>query len=152
MEEVIKNLEDWTDPATKQMLQNLVERKRKYDRLKSQHQLILFVAVSFSCFYFYYVYRLIYLPHFHSVTALFSAFFDDRFNPFFLFALLAVYGLTGIWKRKADEAEEEFEALRREIIDKSKDLWDDGGSWKKRHIVFEIMKNHFDINLYHENK
>ena len=25
-------------------------------------------------------------------------------------------------------------------------------AWQKRHIVFELLKRKYDINLYHENK
>jgi hypothetical protein len=57
-----------------------------------------------------------------------------------------------IFREKKEKAEKEFHALRCEIIDKSKDLWKKEESWTSRHLVFEMMKKTFDINLYHENK
>ena len=51
-----------------------------------------------------------------------------------------------------EKAEKEYQLLRCEIIQKSKLLWENESEWKNRHKVFEMMKNNFDINLYHENK
>nr|WP_193750923.1 DUF2663 family protein [Bacillus coahuilensis] len=41
--------------------------------------------------------------------------------------------------------------MRKEIVDRSKDLWKEQ-RWNDRHIVFEHMKKNYDINLYHESK
>ncbi|MGW9606608.1 DUF2663 family protein, partial [Heyndrickxia sporothermodurans] len=38
-----------------------------------------------------------------------------------------------------------------EIIDRSKDLWKNE-AWKSRNVVFEMMKEKYNINLYHESK
>ncbi|MEW8986220.1 MAG: DUF2663 family protein, partial [Bacillus sp. (in: firmicutes)] len=62
------------------------------------------------------------------------------------------YGLMNLFRNKRDKAEKEFHALRCEIIDKSKDLWRKEEAWSNRHLVFEMMKKNYDINLFHENK
>lgn len=53
-------------------------------------------------------------------------------------------------KKSYENAEEEFEELRAELIDRSTDLWADRKQWEKRHHVFEFMKSEYDINLYYE--
>ena len=35
---------------------------------------------------------------------------------------------------------------------KVQDLWRTDDQWENRHVVFEMMKKQFDINLFHENK
>lgn len=55
-------------------------------------------------------------------------------------------------RQKVDKLEEEFHALRCEIIDKSTDLWNTDEAWRNRHLVFRMMKEQYGINLYHENK
>nr|WP_268812461.1 DUF2663 family protein [Heyndrickxia ginsengihumi] len=58
MEPSIVNLNEQTDEATKQMLQHVVDRKYKFERLKKKHQLILWTSIlytflwSFCLFYF----------------------------------------------------------------------------------------------------
>ena len=69
-----------------------------------------------------------------------------------LMAVIGLFGLMNVFRQKRDKAEKEFHLLRCEIIDKSKDLWGKEDQWKNRHIVFEMMKKNYDINLYHENK
>lgn len=69
-----------------------------------------------------------------------------------LIFIIGLYGFMNLIRGKRDKAEKEFHALRCEIIDKSKDLWKKEDEWKNRHIVFEMMKENFDINLFHENK
>ncbi len=69
-----------------------------------------------------------------------------------LIVIFGLYGLMNVYRQKRDKAEKEFHALRCEIIDKSKDLWKKEDAWNNRHLVFEMMKQNYDINLYHENK
>lgn len=152
MEEVIKNLDEWTDPATKKMLQNVVIKKRKFMQIKKQHQLITWLAIICFIFYLYYFYHVIYSPNSYSMLAVFSSFITDDYNPYLVALTIGVYGFMIVWKQKKDEAEEKYEDLRCEIIDKSNDLWKQEKAWQNRHLVFEIMKSHFDIDLYNESK
>ena len=83
---------------------------------------------------------------------MFSSFVGQETNLYFLVAAGGLFGLMNLLKAKREKAEKEFHALRCEIIDKSKDLWKKEDEWKNRHLVYETMKKHYDINLYHENK
>ena len=57
-----------------------------------------------------------------------------------------------ILKKKMDKAEKEFHALRCEIVDRSKDFWKREEVWRERHKIFNVLKENYGINLYHENK
>lgn len=152
MESPIKMLDDRTDQATRQMLQKVVERKRKYDSLKLRHLVVMWATVFFSFLYFYYIYKSIVIPHSYSFAEMFSKYVDRSQNFYALVTIVGFYGFMNLMREKRDKAETEFHALRCEIIDKSKDLWKKEDEWKNRHIVFEMMKKNYDINLFHENK
>lgn len=152
MESAIIELDHRTDQATRQMLQKVVEKKRKFDKLKVLHLNIMWAVVISSFLYLLLLYKNVMEPFSYSFSAMFSAFVNMPFNMYFLVFIVALYGFMNLLKEKREKAEKEFNALRCEIIDKSKDLWKKDEEWKNRHTVFEMMKKSFDINLYHENK
>lgn len=152
METPILMLDERTDPATKQMLQKVVERKEKYDALKNRHLIAMWTTIFISFIYFYYVYLSVMTPYSYSFAAMFSAYVGNSVNFYCLVVIVGLFGYMNLLREKRDKAEKEFHALRCEIIDKSKDLWKREEAWNHRHLVFEMMKKTYDINLYHENK
>ena len=152
MESSIKMLDERTDQATRKMLQKVVERKQKYDRLESRHLIVMWSTILISFFYFIYLYYYLFQPYSYSFSAIFSSYVNQTSNLYLLIFIIGLYGYMNLIRGKRDKAEKEFHALRCEIIDKSKDLWKKEDEWKNRHIVFEMMKENFDINLFHENK
>lgn len=152
MESPIKLLDDKTDPATKQILENVVKRKRKFDLYKKRHTVTIWVTISIVSLFFLYLYFTIASNYSYSFAAMFSAFVNDTNNLTFLTATVGMYGYMNLLKGKKEKAEKEFHDLRCEIVDRSKDLWSKEDAWKNRHLVFEMMKKNYDINLYHEKK
>jgi hypothetical protein len=152
MEHSIMQLDDRTDQATKQMLNNVVKKKRKYDDLKKKHLIVMGLTIGLAALFILYLYNTVISPNSYSFYIVFSAFFSDIANFYFAVLTGGLFGLMNLLRQKRDKAEKEFHALRCEIIDKSKDLWKKEDEWKNRHLVFEMMKEKFNINLYHENK
>ncbi|UQD52586.1 DUF2663 domain-containing protein [Bacillus methanolicus] len=152
METPIFMLDDRTDQATKEMLESVVKRKRKFDRFKFRHLFVMWLTIAFGFFFFIYLYYTVMKPYSYSFEAMFSAFVNKSVNFYLLVINVGIYGLMNLLREKREKAEKEYHALRCEIIDKSKDLWKKEDEWKNRHIVFEMMKKKYDINLYHENK
>jgi hypothetical protein len=152
METSIKMLDGRTDQAARQMLQKVVERKRKFDKYKARHLAVMWAGVFVSFFYLIYLYYTVMEPYSYSFASMFSAFASNSANLYLLFLAGGLYGTMNLFKQKKDKAEKEYHALRCEIVDRSKDLWKKEEEWKNRHIVFEMMKKNYDINLYHENK
>jgi hypothetical protein len=152
MEKSMLILDERTDPATKQMLMNVVKRKKKFDQYKEKHLFIMSCSLFFSFCYIVYLYITIVNPYSYSFAAMFSAYVNNSANLFFLILTLGSFGLMNLFHGKKEKAEKEFHALRCEIIDKSKDLWKKEEAWSNRHLIFEMMKKNYDINLYHENK
>lgn len=152
MESSIILLDEHTDQATKIMLQHVVDRKKKFESLKRKHQTIFGWTISGSLLFTVYLYMNVFLPYSYSFFAMFSAFVTHFTHFFFLVCTVGLYGYLKMIKNNMEKAEKEYHLLRCEIINKSKQLWDNEAEWKNRHKVFEMMKKNFDINLYHENK
>ncbi len=152
MESSIIMLDERTDQATRRMLQKVVERKQRYDHLKSRHLIVMWSTIIISFGYFVYLYYNLFQPFSYSFAVVFSNFVNQSSNLYCLILIIGLYGLMNVIRGKRDKAEKEFHALRCEIIDKSKDLWKKEDEWKNRHLVFEMMKENYDINLFHENK
>lgn len=152
MEIEIEKLDEKTDLATKKMLQNVIERKKKFDLYKSRHILSVWLTIGLISIYFYFLYVNVLKPYSYSFAEIFSVYVQNPANLYFLILTAGVYGLMILLKEKREKAEKEFHALRCEIVDRSKDLWKKEEEWKQRHVIFEMMKKSFDINLYHENK
>ncbi|AKP47628.1 MULTISPECIES: DUF2663 family protein [Bacillus] len=151
MDSVLLMLDDGTDEATKQMLQNLIERKRKLDKLHKKQMFFLSLFFLYTFLFIYLFYKKLLIPYSDSAFQIISSFFDSRMMLLLLLAGAALLGAVKIFRDQKDKAEEEFHALRCEIIDKSKDLWKND-AWENRHKIFEMMERKFGINLYHESK
>ncbi|MEJ9211380.1 DUF2663 family protein [Bacillus smithii] len=151
MNSVLLMLDDGTDEATKQMLQNLIERKRKLDKLHKKQMFFLSLFFLYTILFIYLFYKKLLIPYSDSAFQIISSFFDSRMMMLLLLAGAALLGAVKIFRDQKDKAEEEFHALRCEIIDKSKDLWKND-AWENRHKIFEMMEKNFGINLYHESK
>jgi hypothetical protein len=141
-----------TDQATKIMLDNVRKRKKKFDQSKRFHTLVIWATLITASIYFVYLYITIVKPYSYSFAAMFSAFVNDSRHLYFIVATVGLYGLMNVQKQKTDKKEKEFHELRCEIVDRSKDLWKKDDAWKNRHVIFEMMKKNYDINLYHEKK
>ncbi|WP_018660468.1 YpbF family protein [Heyndrickxia acidiproducens] len=151
MEPSIVRLGEGTDEATKQMLQNVVKRKREFERYRKRHLLIMWTSIFYTFGWAYYLYAAFIEPFSYSLFKIFSIIAAHQVQLGLLLVTAALWGMSKIWFDKREKAEKEYHALRCEIVDRSKDLWK-GESWQSRHKVFEMMQKEFDINLYHENK
>jgi hypothetical protein len=152
MEQWISMLDDKTDNAAKQMLENVVKRKRKFDDYKYNHNLSILITLVLSFGFLVYLYKTVVIPYSYSFMEMFSIFFQRELNLFFLVIVMGMYGMMMLLKTKREKAEKEYHALRCEIVDRSKDLWKKEEEWKNRHNVFSMMKEKYDINLFHESK
>ncbi len=153
MDSLIVMLDDQvTDQATKRMLQNVIDRKRKFDFLKKKHFRTTLITIILALVYVGYVYILYVKPYSYSFFDMFFAFISNSSAFFYCIVIFGIYGYMLILKKKMDKAEREYHALRCEIVDRSKDLWKKESAWKERHKVFSMLKENYDINLYHENK
>jgi hypothetical protein len=143
---------DYTDQATKQMLENVRKRKKKFDDIKMWHYLSVYATLFFAFIFTVYFYITFVKPFSFSFLAMLSAVLNDTAAVYLLAFTIVGFGAMNLLKQQKEKKEKEYQELRCEIVDRSKDLWKKEEEWKNRHIVFEIMKKQYDINLYHEKK
>ncbi|MBS4217282.1 DUF2663 family protein [Bacillus sp. FJAT-49711] len=151
MEAFLVDLGDHTDQTTKQMLQNLIDKRIKYNRYKNIHFLLLSIAFLFGFFVFSLFYKATIETSTNSVLDTFFILVKKNHFLTLFFIAFTLFGSVKVIFEKKEKTEKEYHALRCEIIDKSKDLWK-GDKWNQRHRVFEQMKKKYDINLYHQSK
>ncbi|WP_066366543.1 YpbF family protein [Neobacillus fumarioli] len=151
MDTPIRLLEN-TDEATKQALDNVRKRKEKFDKFERYHKQSIWGTVLLASLFLIYLYMTVISVYPYSFAEMFSAFVNDSNNLTFLVLSVGMYGGMNVLRTKKDKAEKEYHELRCEIVDRSKDFWGSEEQWKNRHLVFEVMKKHYDINLYHEKK
>ncbi|MCR2820264.1 YpbF family protein [Lederbergia panacisoli] len=151
MEAFLVDLGNHTDQTTKQMLQNLINKRIKYNRYKNIHFLLLSFAFLFGFFVFSLFYKATIETSTNSVLDTFSILVKRNHFLTLFFIAFTLFGSVKVIFEKKEKSEKEYHALRCEIIEKSKDLWK-GDKWNQRHRVFEQMKKKYDINLYHQSK
>ncbi len=147
-------MNDWLsgniDEVTKQMLRGVVEKKEKWERLKTRVRALQIITFfGFAAFFAYAVFYIVFPSE--TIASVITAFLRKVEHLYILLLLFTSYWGILFYKKKCDKAEQEFHALRCEIIQKSADLWKDEHAWKERYQLFEMMKAKYDINLYYEN-
>ncbi|MGX6442603.1 DUF2663 family protein [Neobacillus sp. K501] len=143
---------EYTDEATKQMLENVRKRKKKFDDAKRWHFYSIYATLFSAFLLFSFFYFTIAKYYSFSFFAMFSASLNNSFIVLLFFITIGFYGAMNVLRQQKDKKEKEYQELRCEIVDRSKDLWKKEEQWKNRHFVFEMMKTKYDINLYHEKK
>jgi hypothetical protein len=151
MDSPIRLLEH-TDEATKQMLENVRKRKKKFDDAKKLHNYLIMATVISAFIYLNYFYFSIAKHYSYSFYAMYSASVNDSLNILLFCWTILLFGSMNILRQQKEKKEKEYHELRCEIVDRSKDLWKREEQWKNRHLVYEMMKKTYDINLYHEKK
>jgi predicted nucleic acid-binding protein len=141
-----------TDEATKQMLENVRKRKVKFDTAKRLHYLSIYSMLLFAFLFFSYFYFMIAKQYSYSFFAMFSASVSDAINISLMAVTAILYGAMNVLRQQKDKKEKEYQELRCEIVNRSKDLWKKEEHWKNRHVDFDVIKKTYDINLYHEKK
>ena len=140
------------DGTLKKILLKLIEKKTKFDGLKSKHILLMWLTILLTTLYFFYLYKHIAIPYSYSFASMFSAFVGNSFNLYAMVCVIGSFGFVNILRQKRDKAEKEYHELRCEIIDKSKDWITNRDTWENRHEIYNAMKEKYDINLFHQSK
>jgi hypothetical protein len=151
MEKLIKEL-PYTDESTKVMLQDLFEKKVKFDTAENNHRLHVFISFGLAIILLYNIYQSIKYMNNLQLDILEMIFSQNHLNLIILVLLILDFAWLKVAKGKLTKLETEFHQLRIEIADKSKDLWRSDEAWTGRSHVFSVFKDNYDINLYYESK
>lgn len=138
------------DDVCKTLLLKLIKKKQEAD-IKEKHKTIWYIVSYFVllCISIFLAVDLIW-PNWPSVSKMITIFLHE--TSYFLMILLSIglFGFSRIKEKKFDEAEDEYDELRIEIIKRSEELWQ-GELWTIRNDIFQYLDNTYDINLYHES-
>lgn len=140
------------DGTTKKVLLKIIEKKKKFDKLKNRHLLIMWFTIFTAFCYFLWLYKHIAIPYSHSFAVMFSEYVEESLNLYILLLIIGAFGYMNVMRQKRDKAEKEFHDLRCEFIDKSKDLFGNSETWNSRHEIYNKIKDSYDINLFHQAK
>jgi hypothetical protein len=139
----------YVNSLTSVVLAQLVEKKAEKDRWKKGLNQwgfsMIFVVVA--TFFYLYLFKIKNASSLSNPLTL--LFVDEMVWICVVFLIFSSFHL--IWMRKkCKKAEDEFEAIRLDFIDRNEEWWSDEAQWEKRHIVMEFMKKEYNINIYHK--
>ncbi|WP_010173052.1 DUF2663 family protein [Bacillus coahuilensis] len=120
-------------------------------KLKKRQLELVLAWFCLTILYTVYVVKTLLLPYRYSFLDLFNQLMTNQLSTFGLLAILFCLFAFKLLKEQKEKKEKEYHDLRKEIVDRSKDLWKEQ-RWNDRHIVFEHIEKNYDINLYHESK
>ncbi|HEX7065868.1 MAG TPA: DUF2663 family protein [Bacillales bacterium] len=134
--------------VTTKLLIELVDRKEEAKRCKtSVMKVTLFLIVLVIVLLFYiFVVKQGALSHFSS--GMFPSILSDPFVWLLVIGLIVGFFRLKQVTRKYEEADDDYEALRCELIDRSEELWPKLAYWDIRHHLFEHLETEYEINLY----
>ncbi|MED4400740.1 DUF2663 family protein [Metabacillus fastidiosus] len=143
---------NYVDEPTKQVLQNLVNKKRKMEKYRQKRfsaQMFTFIT---SIIFILYIYFSIIKYSLGDIGFIISSILNDSLHIVVVLCIAAGYATALYFKKKEDKTENEFHSLRCEVVRKSTDYWPQPELWERRHEVLQMMKREFDINLFQESK
>lgn len=123
----------------------LKQKQAKYKRIRAIWGLLL-VTIYVGLIYYFFNYKL-------SSTDQFYHFSVILVDPFLWFLGIAAIGATIIWTsilKKYDDADEDFDELREEVINRHLELWYKHLDDKGKRDAMILLDKEADINLYHK--
>lgn len=136
------NLKD--NPVAKQIIDELIKRKKKLDQFEKQKNRSSLIVMLLSL--------------------LFAAFGVKWGGHGILGLPVSLNGIIGIFlviligigffrlvhfNKKTEKADKEFEELREEFMQRQEEFWQDDRNWKERHNVFKQLNHLHDINVFY---
>ncbi|MBD7964673.1 DUF2663 family protein [Fictibacillus norfolkensis] len=142
-------IKPFVNELTSIVLAQLVDKKAEKDKWKKAINQwgISMIFVVLATFVYLYYYKLPTASRFSNpLTLLFS---DEMVWICTGFTIFASFYM--IWmKKKYKKADDDFEAIRKDFIDRNEEWWSDEEQWNQRHVVFEFMKQEYNINILHK--
>lgn len=152
MDSQIQQLNELTDNVAKRMLQSVIDKKRKLDKINEKEKKVrrmLLGCLALICLYIFLSFQQLSLI---TYRAAFSFVLSSVSHLVMILVVFSLYYYLLQIRKKSEKTEKEFHDLRCEVIQKSPNLWGDAEKWEARQHVFSMMKKEYDVNLYYENK
>lgn len=145
-----KRFENLVPEVTGKVLHELVKRKKEEKRWKRAvgRTGMLLIALFAGLFLYFILEKQSIMDRF-SFTAFLSVFSDPYLCLFGMGLFLGFVRLQYVSK-KYEDADDDFEELRCEIIDRGEELWSEPEEWRNRYHIFSLLEKEHDINLFHK--
>lgn len=134
--------------VTATILHKLIEHKTA--KVASHKKVIVWGSCFFSLLLVSIILLFFTVQHTFTADQLIHIVGKSSFTWLFVGITMLTYLKFRTGRKVYDQQKEEFDALRIEVIRRSPELWCSDVQWENRHIVFEYLDEHFDINLYYE--
>lgn len=134
--------------VTLKLLDTLIERKgeeQHWKRAKVRLGIFQIVFMAAAVFYLFISESAVQF----SLEMLMTA-FQDAVVLFLFLVFISSFILMIHFYKKHEEAEDDYENLRTEIIERCEELWSEPDEWNSRHHVFAYLEREHDINLYYK--
>ncbi|WP_217224706.1 DUF2663 family protein [Desertibacillus haloalkaliphilus] len=132
------------------VLQELIDKKQEektYEARKLRWSLTTFLCLGVCLLYIYFGQSL--STSGFAGSALHSLLSDRNF--LFIVLLVSVCLMrVNFYTKKQEKAEDDYEALRIETVERCSELWDTPEQWNKREKAFQLLKETYGVNLYHK--
>lgn len=142
--------EELISEVTYQMLKRLIERKTKetaWENYRNRYGMFMLMIIYPGVLYLLYRISLEHINIFKATTIM-----SYITNVMVWLILFLIYASHHIWywiDKKLKEYEDDCDDLRKEIIDRAEELFEDGMSWDMRHQIYHFLDSVYGINLYH---
>ncbi|MBM7645325.1 formate-dependent nitrite reductase membrane component NrfD [Scopulibacillus daqui] len=133
---------------TYRILLKLIERKEEEAKFKKRRSMVGLAAIVVysALIYYLFFYKLESMQAYSDFSSIIS-------DPFLWLLGIAAFIMTIAWhiaRKNYDDADEDYDELRKEIIDRNHELWYEQMDWKGKSEVLEFLDKEKDINLYHK--
>jgi hypothetical protein len=133
------------------MVNELIERRRVEAHLDAAK--MIWGSLLLVCLPTLFIYIQVRYPLF--IEQFYFADIEKAISSDWVFAVMSLFTVVGSIRmyqlqKKYEEAEEEYESLRHEFIDRCEELFAEPEQWDYRHHVFAHLEQQCDINLYHK--
>lgn len=136
--------EDMSVNVVSVILAELVKRKQIWvamEKEKVKWTWLIFISLA------------LFLYHLYDMTIdhyVFHTILDKSYMTVVFIIIGVSYIQISYFIKKCKKAEQQFEELRIDIIERNTELWEKDEYWKQREAIFARMKEKYDINLYHK--
>ncbi|MBD0381391.1 DUF2663 family protein [Paenibacillus sedimenti] len=136
---------------TQKLIEELIERKDKWDKLKNLRGFYFLVTAGICFIFAYAFYRHILVVSGGNVMAMLGILLGNKYVLFSLLLSIAAAVFTRNVLTKVEKAKKKYESLREETIDKLEYSWHINMSSENRGQLSAYMKTKYDINLRYKS-
>jgi hypothetical protein len=140
------------DHVCKVTLKHLINLKEKVQQKEKKEKLSRNACLLFFIGFITYFFIFAAVPYWPAISQIGYAFISNSKHLFFLLLVISSYAFWNTLRKQIEKAEEDFHALRCEVIQRSEEFWPSATKQQEKKEVLKYMHQKYGINLYHEHE